>query len=258
MNIESEFSDFITETNKDGSNKARSYLLALKSVNTLLKGGFLPEFDIENVYDITDPEQLQRLGTHIHKEGRDPDSNIHSAPIPKSHVNGASGGTFCGSAVIALSKFLRNELRDEETLAQCAELRSAKEAAEVIANSSATNRMFRKLVLDNYGNACCLTGLDIRETLKPAIISPSDNGKANLQPDNALCLSATYAEAFISHLITFDEKMRLVLSKSLKERTTSAIFRSTFQTYEGTRMRPALNFQPSEKYLAQHRELLVG
>ena len=112
MNIENEFADFIMQTNKDGSNKARSYLLALKSVNTLLRGGFLPEFDIGNIYDVTDVATLNRLGKHIHKEGRDPQASL---------------------------------------------------------------------------------------------IDPDAGEKAKLQPDNALCLSATYAEAFKAHLITFLE-----------------------------------------------------
>ena len=100
-----------------------------------------------------------------------------------------------------------------------------------------------------------LLALDIRETLKAAIIVP---GAKNLSPDNALCLSATYAEAFKAHLITFDEKFKLVLSKSLKEHTTTAIFDATFKTFENTRIRPAARFQPNERYLAEHRELLVA
>ena len=165
MNIENEFADFIMQTNKDGSNKARSYLLALKSVNTLLRGGFLPEFDIGNIYDVTDIATLNRLGKHIHKEGRDPQTSL---------------------------------------------------------------------------------------------IDPDAGEKAKLQPDNALCLSATYAEAFKAHLITFDEKLRLVLSKSLREHTTTSIFDSVFKQYENSRIRTARHFPPAEKFLARHRELLAG
>lgn len=83
-------------------------------------------------------------------------------------------------------------------------------------------------------------------------------GTANFSPDNALCLSATYADAFDAHLITFDEKFQLVLSPMLKEHTTSAIFNSTFRTYEGTHIRPAVKFQPSARLMARHRELLAG
>lgn len=258
MNIENEFADFIMQTNKDGSNKARSYLLALKSVNTLLRGGFLPEFDIGNIYDVTDVATLNRLGKHIHKEGRDPFSRIHTAPIPKSHVNGATGGTFSGSAVLALAKFLQNEIEDATTLAQCSTAKTPREAADAISASHITKRMFRKVVLENYGNACCLTNLDIRETLQASLIDPDAGEKAKLQPDNALCLSATYAEAFKAHLITFDEKLRLVLSKSLREHTTTSIFDSVFKQYENSRIRTARHFPPAEKFLARHRELLAG
>ena len=258
MNIENEFADFIMQTNKDGSNKARSYLLALKSVNTLLRGGFLPEFDIGNIYDVTDIATLNRLGKHIHNEGRAPFSRIHTAPIPKSHVNGATGGTFSGSAVLALAKFLQNEFDDATTLAQCSTAKTPREAADAISASHITKRMFRKVVLENYGNACCLTNLDIRETLQASLIDPDAGEKAKLQPDNALCLSATYAEAFKAHLITFDEKLRLVLSKSLREHTTTNIFNAVFKQYENTRIRSALHFPPAEKFLARHRELLAG
>ena len=255
MNLKDEFANFIVKTNKDGSNKARSYLLALQSVNELLRGGFLPGFEVENIYDVNDVELLKRLGKHIHKEGRDPDSRIHTAPVPKSHVNGSTGGTFCGSAVITLAKFLQNEQEEAEILRRCSVARTAAEVARQIEKAPHTERVFRKVVLDNYGAACCLTNLNVPETLTAAVIDP---GSSEYAPDNALCLSATYAEAFASHLITFDDKLRLVISKSLKATISSAIFDSVFRTYEGTRIRPAERFQPAEKYLTRHRELLAG
>ena len=105
--------------------------------------------------------------------------------------------------------------------------------------------------------ACCLTGLDVPATLRACLIVSEDKRKA-FSPDNALCLSATYAAAFKEHLISFDEDNRMILSPALREHATSEIFHHTFKTYEGARMRPAMRFQPSAKLLAIHRERLAS
>jgi len=254
MNVESEFADFITETNKDGSNKARSYLLALKTINELLRGGYLPDVQIADIYRDANPTELAKLRQILLHERNKPDSPLSKAAPTPSHVHGGFGA----SAIRALLEFVENEQADADALKTCETTASPIKVAKTIAKTRVSQRTFRKLVLDNFGNACCLTGLDIRETLKAAIISPDERGTRNLQPDNALCLSATYAEAFSAHLITFDEKMRLVLSNSLRDRTSSSIFQDIFRKFEGTRMRPAHTFAPSPRYLEEHRELLVG
>ena len=105
--------------------------------------------------------------------------------------------------------------------------------------------------------ACGLTGLDVPATLRAYLIVSEDKRKA-FSPDNALCLSATYASAFKEHLISFDEDNRMILSPALREHATSEIFHHTFKTYEGAHMRTALRFQPSAKLLAQHRERLAS
>ena len=94
-------------------------------------------------------------------------------------------------------------------------------------------------------------------TLRACRIVAEDKKEA-FSPDNALCLSATYAAAFKEHLISFDEDNRMILSPALKDHATSEIFHHTFKTYEGARMRPAMRFQPSAKLLAIHRERLAS
>lgn len=97
-------------------------------------------------------------------------------------------------------------------------------------------RTFRRIVLQNFNNACCVSGLDIVDTLRAC---PIVLDKSTYSPENALCLATTYAAAFRHHLITFDEDMRLVLSASLSDHATGDAFRYTFKAYEGQRMLPA-------------------
>ena len=58
-------------------------------------------------------------------------------------------------------------------------------------------------------------------------ISEWAEGEANrLNPENGLCLSATYDAAFDRHLISFDEHYRLIVSKAIKDQYTDAAAKS--------------------------------
>ncbi len=109
--------------------------------------------------------------------------------------------------------------------------------------------------MQNFNNACCVSGLDIVDTLRACPIVPD---KSTYSPENALCLAATYAAVFRHHLITFDEELRLVLSPSLSDHATGDAFRHTFKAYEGQRMLPVRFIQPSEALMQMHREHLVA
>ena len=254
MTVESDFTEFFLKTKKPNNNKVGSYLLALKNINKLLRGGFLPDFQFDDIYSVDDIATLRKLHRYLLDEGQRPGTPLLAAPIPPSHLK----KRFCAGALHNLIQYRLNESAITDVLAKCQDATSPLEVAKTIASSDTSKLLFRKVVLGNYGNACCLTNLDVRETLTAAIIDPDADGKSIFRPDNALCLSATYAAAFKAHLITFDDKLRLVLSKSLKEHTTSSVFASTFEVYDGTRIRPARKFQPMEKFLARHRELLAG
>jgi putative restriction endonuclease len=70
---------------------------------------------------------------------------------------------------------------------------------------------FRKMVLDNYGHRCCLTGIPIPQVLRASHIIPWSHDASNrLNPVNGHCLAATYDAAFDAHLISFDDDLRLI------------------------------------------------
>ena len=111
------------------------------------------------------------------------------------------------------------------------------------------------MVLANYNNVCCITGLPVRAVLRAShIIGWSEDKSTRLLPTNGLCLAATYDAAFDRHLISFDEDYRMILAPSLKEYFTNEVFVRVFKDIEGRRITKALRFQPSQEFLQRHRE----
>jgi len=113
---------------------------------------------------------------------------------------------------------------------------------------------FREAVLGSYGRACALTGLDHPALLRASHILPWASHEARrLDPSNGLCLNALHDAAFDRFLVTFDEDLRLVLGKDLKDRMTQAEWRIHFVPYEGKSLRLPERFAPDESALAWHR-----
>lgn len=116
---------------------------------------------------------------------------------------------------------------------------------------------FRKMVLTNFGFKCCVTGLDVPQTLRASHIVSWASDKVNrMNPENGLCLSATYDAAFDQHLISFDDDYRMILSKYIKEYYTSDVSKQYFQNFEGKHISLPMHYLPSKKLLAKHREMM--
>lgn len=118
---------------------------------------------------------------------------------------------------------------------------------------------FRRMVLANYQNICCVTGLNVPAVLRASHIVAWSDDKANrMNPENGLCLSATYDAAFDQHLISFDENYKMVLSKAIRDYFTNAIAREYFEKFENKSLLMPTQFAPSQTFLEKHRERLVG
>lgn len=117
---------------------------------------------------------------------------------------------------------------------------------------------FRQMILVNYGLKCCVTGLNVPVILRAShIVEWSKDKKNRLNPENGLCLSATYDAAFDKHLISFDEDYRMILSSVLKEFYTSDVTKEYFQAYEGKKITMPCRFLPSQDFLQIHRSELA-
>ena len=114
------------------------------------------------------------------------------------------------------------------------------------------------MVLHNFGNKCCITGLNIPQVLRASHIVPWSSDKTNrMNPENGLCLSATYDAAFDKHLISFDDDYRMIVSKEIKDYYTNDVAKAYFENYEGKQLALPSLYLPSKKLLAKHRDLMV-
>ena len=116
---------------------------------------------------------------------------------------------------------------------------------------------FRQVVLTAYEHRCCVSGLThdallVASHIKPWRESEPENERTN--PHNGLCLSALYDKAFDAGLMTLDETLRVVFSKSLRERTTPDIYQRFFEPYHGQVLQhQSARFSPTQDFLSYHR-----
>lgn len=117
---------------------------------------------------------------------------------------------------------------------------------------------FRDIVLNNYGNACAITGLPVRELLVASHILPwSSHETERLNVRNGICLNRLHDSAFDQHLIGFDQNLRLILSKKLKSVLPRESVAHHFDAYEGRILNlPEDGTLPEEEFLSLHRKKL--
>lgn len=129
---------------------------------------------------------------------------------------------------------------------------------EVTTRARLGQNYFRRMVLANYGNQCCVTGLNVPQTLRAShIVAWAEDKRHRMNPENGLCLSATYDAAFDKHLISFDEDYRMIVSREIKDYYTNEITKEYFSKFEGKQLAFPIRFMPSQTLLARHRESLI-
>ena len=279
------FTDFIFATNTDGSGKASSYVRALDMLGPILTAHYpqpIINGSMWHEFSLADLEAIHKWICAETKKG--------AASPALADFESPSYWTknFCSAAVRAYGEFMAAEYFENGIVAKVATetigKNVAKKAEGLIEKTSKTDlekylnlpkkdgkeklaavkvrvnqSVFRKIVLANFCDKCCVTGLDVPAVLQASHISSWEKDTANrLNPENGLCLSATYHEAFDAHLISFDEKYRLVVSKSIKDHYTSAAAKSYFIDREGQKIFMPVKFLPSQALLENHRALLAG
>jgi hypothetical protein len=116
-------------------------------------------------------------------------------------------------------------------------------------------QFFRNSVLASYDMSCCVTEIAIPTLLVASHILPwSDYPNERVNPQNGLCLNSLFDRAFDRGLITFDEELKLVFSKQLRDAEPQASIKQHFLPYEGKKLRKPTKFAPIDKFLSTHRE----
>lgn len=275
---------YSAENHAKGSGTATSYVTALNKLNAALQDSAFFLQPGESVWDIHDIDRLIQLYLLVKTEQKKADGGIFKNERAKSYWKQG----FCSAAVKDFARFLSLERRQEQmltafdsatdgaTLAKSLESMALPASPMLLDNddiilSSAEGKtaireveirqnqnVFRKMVLQNYHFQCCLTGLPMTEVLRASHISSWATDKGNrLNPENGLCLSATYDAAFDRNLISFDEDYRLIFAPSLKEYYTNEAFKEYFSKQLGQKIKMPKRFMPSQTLLEKHRQRLT-
>ncbi|MBH1943289.1 HNH endonuclease [Erythrobacter sp. YJ-T3-07] len=121
-----------------------------------------------------------------------------------------------------------------------------------LADQRIGQNFFRRAVLANFEEACCITGIADPRLLTASHIKPWIKDEFNRHnPANGLLLSATFDRAFDRGLITVDENGRINVSRQLCESESQAT-RSYFREFEGKTLRSAVRFDPDPAFLRWH------
>lgn len=120
-------------------------------------------------------------------------------------------------------------------------------------------RFFRKMVLSSYEECCAISQLPIKELLIASHIKPwAVDPQNRLNPQNGICLAATYDKAFDQGFITFNENFELTLSASLKAFASahgpSSDIESVFERFEGKQIELPQKNLPNPAFMAWHCE----
>jgi putative restriction endonuclease len=114
---------------------------------------------------------------------------------------------------------------------------------------------FRESVLNNFGERCGVSKMAIRDLLVASHILPwASHPEERLNVRNGLCLSKLHDAAFDRGYISFDENLRLILSRKLRDSLSEIVVNEYFGRYSGE----VLNFPsdaalPDMGFLAKHR-----
>ena len=113
---------------------------------------------------------------------------------------------------------------------------------------------FRKVIFAAYDSRCCITRNPIGDLLVASHILPwSEFPNERLNPKNGLCLAAHFDRAFDRGLISFDGKLRLILSRRLKDHLPNEALETEFVRREGQPLLCPDRFAPDSAFMAHHR-----
>ena len=270
------FCDFLYDTCNSNTGAIKSYITAIRIIDELFIGDDVFGLHGKSVSCIDDLELLMQINEFIraqqyqYKKGNDSFfDNIN--PNQQSYARGG----FCSAAFGKLLDYYAQDAKEKEAwtllkenpkatgvskkLIELFDIDKEGEDVEVKARARLGQGYFRKMVLHNYDNQCCVTGLNVPPVLRAShIVGWADDKINRMNPENGLCLSATYDAAFDKHLISFDDDYRMILSKEIKDYFTNEVAKQYFEKYEGKQIALPSQYLPSKTLLERHRELMVG
>jgi len=115
--------------------------------------------------------------------------------------------------------------------------------------------LFRKMVLTNFNNQCCITGIKQTELLVASHILPWSKDKGNrLNPKNGLSLNTLHDKAFDCGLLTITEDLKIKISPSFLKNKDIPSIQHNFIDYDGKSLIEPQKFFPDIDFLKVHNE----
>lgn len=275
--IKDAYRAFMLDTNIEGSGKASSYFRALNLLSQMLTQRPEEFADCIDIWNSPSIDRLEVLRQRVLVEQKKGDDSVWSiAGLPRSYLSNG----YCSAALKSYQRFLVEYLYEQKllktfhqhtgdasTLAGKLDQELSipdfmqqnhrdlvgKDAVRTVKVRTNQN-VFRSMILENYQQRCCITGLDIPALNKASHIVPWARDAGNrLNPANGLCLSATYDVAFDRNLISLDDDYRVILSRDIKEYFSSLSVTEYFLKKEGLKIRLPYQYKPDKALLEQHR-----
>lgn len=271
-----DFVQYTLECYGTASGTSNSYKRAIEILDEIFMKLDMFELNGKSISYITDPADIQdilqtvRFQEEVMRHGK---MSIFSSGSPKQTSYPMK--RFCSAAVAHLLRFAeRQQHLEADNMLKTIKKPTGKKVSSALIDYFDLNRegldtktelkirvgqnYFRRMVLTNYQSQCCVTGLNVPELLRAShIMGWAKDMKNRMNPENGLCLSATYDAAFDQHLITFDDDYRMVVSKVIKEYYTAEVTREYFEKFEGKPILMPIRFLPDKELLAKHRDCLV-
>ena len=119
--------------------------------------------------------------------------------------------------------------------------------------------IFRTMILANYDNTCCMTGINNTELLIASHIVPwSKDEKNRLNPTNGLCLNALHDKAFDKGFITILAKdYSIKVSSKFKRKNLVEYTNYSFLKLEGKQINLPDKFLPAKEQLMVHNDFFI-
>lgn len=130
---------------------------------------------------------------------------------------------------------------------------------EAVVRQRVNQEAFHDMVFGNYNYRCAITGIDIPSMLAAGHIIPwSKSVEHRLDPENGLCLSPLYHEAFDQGFISLDDNYRIILAPKLAKYSSRDYYAQHFAALDH---RPILlpdEHCPNPRYLEWHRDVVFN
>jgi putative restriction endonuclease len=115
--------------------------------------------------------------------------------------------------------------------------------------------IFRGVVLSNFNNQCCFTGITLVDLIVASHIATwRDDSKNRLNPKNGLALNALHDKAFDKYLITVTEDLKIKIASKFYNYKDIQSIKQNFIDYDGKDIIAPQKFDPDAAFLRIHND----